>query len=251
MRGNKMKLLIVDNDHHIVEMLTGWLKTLGYEVRRAYTGEQAKTEWVEQRPDLVILDTGLKDIDALALCRDMRFIHDALVLAVADEKDIQDEVRCLESGADDYLRKPFYPSQLLARIRAISRRARSTLEQRPSSILTVGPIQVNSLHNEVKVHGKTSRLTPTESKLLHLLAVNANDVCTAGQIVTHVWGYNGDGDNSLIKAHIRHLRQKIEPDPGNPRYICTIPGVGYTLIYHPIEAVDTQGVPRVLRVVSM
>jgi DNA-binding response OmpR family regulator len=246
-----MKLLIVDSDHHIVEMLTGWLKTLGYEVRRAYTGAQAKIEWREQRPDLVILDTGLKDTDALALCRDMRFIHDALVLAVADEKDIQDEVRCLESGADDYLRKPFYPSQLLARIRAISRRARSTLEQRPSSILTVGPIRVDSLHNEVRVHGKTSRLTPTESKLLHLLAVNANDVCTAGQIVTHVWGYNGDGDNSLIKAHIRHLRQKIEPDPGNPRYICTIPGVGYTLIYHPIEEVDTQGVPRVLRVVSM
>ncbi len=246
-----MKLLIVDSDHHIVEMLTGWLKTLGYEVRRAYTGERAKTEWMEQRPDLVILDTGLKDIDALAMCRDMRIIHDALVLAVSDEKNIQDEVRCLESGADDYLRKPFYPSQLLARIRAISRRARSTLEQRPSSILTVGPIRVDALHNEVSVQGNTSRLTPTESKLLHLLAVNVNDVCTAGQIVTYVWGYNGDGDASRIKAHIRHLRQKVEPDPGHPRYICTIPGVGYTLMCHPTEEFDAREASRALRVVSI
>ncbi len=246
-----MKLLIVDSDHHIVEMLTGWLKTLGYEVRRAYTGERAKIEWMEQRPDLVILDTGLKDIDALAMCRDMRIIHDALVLAVADEKDIQDEVRCLESGADDYLRKPFYPSQLLARIRAISRRARSTLEQRPSSILTVGPIRVDALHNEVSVQGKTSRLTPTESKMLHFLAVNVNDVCTAGQIVTHVWGYNGDGDASLIKAHIRHLRQKVEPDPGHPRYICTVAGVGYTLMCHPTEEFDAREASRTLRVVSI
>lgn len=247
-----MKLLIVDSDHHIVEMLTGWLKTLGYEVRRAYTGEQAKIEWVEQCPDLVILDVGLKDIDVLAMCRNMRIIHDALVLAVADGKDIQDEIRCLESGADDYLCKPFYPSQLLARIRAVSRRARSTLKQQPSSILTVGPIRVDSLHNEVSIQGKTSRLTPTESKMLHFLAINANDVCTAGQIVTHVWGYNGDGDASLIKAHIRHLRQKIEPDPGSPRYICTVPGVGYTLMYHPPTEFESREVLHALRqVVSM
>src|SRR6059058_1763486 len=189
-----MKLLIVDPDRDLVEMLTSWLKTLGYEVYRAYTGERAKIEWEEQEPDLILLDTTLKDVYALSMCRDMRHKHDALVLVITDGKDVQDEVRCLESGADDYLRKPFYPSQLLARIRAVSRRARSTLERRPSSIITVGPICVDSLHNEVTMLGKTTRLTPTESKLLHLLAVNANDVCTADQIVTHVWGYHGDAD---------------------------------------------------------
>ena len=230
-----MKLLLVDGDRHLIEMLTGWLKTLGYEVRRAYTGRQAKSEWLEQRPDLVILDRALEDMDALAMCRDMRTKHDALVLIVTDEKGVQDEIDCLESGADDYLRKPFFPGQLLARIRAVSRRARATLEQRPSSIITVGPIRVDSLHNEVSIRGKTFRLTPTESKMLHLLAINANDVCTADRIVSAVWGYNGDGEVSLIKAHIRHLRQKIEPDPANPRYICTVPGVGYTLIRHLAE----------------
>src|SRR5438128_3454842 len=225
-----MKLLVIDSDRDLVEMLTSWLKTLGYDVYRAYTAERAKIEWIEQRPDIVLLDTALKDVDMLALCRELRTKHDALILVVTDGKDVQDEVRCLESGADDYLRKPFFPSQLLARIRAVSRRARSTLEQRPSSIITVGSIRVDSLHNEVSVHGKPSRLTPTEGKLLHFLATNANDVCVLNQIVTHVWGYDGDGDESLIKEHIRHLRQKIEPAPGKPRDIVTVPGVGYTMV---------------------
>ena len=224
-----MKLLIVDSDRDLVEMLTNWLKTLGYEVHRAYSGERAKAEWEEHKPDLVILDTALADVDALAMCRDMRQHHDALVMVVTDGKDVHDEVRCLESGADDYLRKPFYPSQFLARMRAVSRRGRSTLTQRPSSIITVGPLRVDALHNTVMVNGKTQRLTPTESKLLHLLAVNANNVCTADQIVSHIWGFGNEGDSCLIKAHIRHLRQKIEPDPGKPSYILTVPGVGYTL----------------------
>src|SRR5712691_1492757 len=172
-----MKLLIVDNDRDLVEMLTGWLKTLGYEVYRAYTDVNASRVWEEQQPDLIILDTRLKDMDGLTMCREMRSKHDALVLVVTDGKDVQDEVRCLESGADDYLRKPFFPLQLLARIRAVSRRARSTLDQRPSAIITVGPIRVDALHNEVTVHEKTSRLTLTEGKLLHFLATNANDVC--------------------------------------------------------------------------
>lgn len=245
-----MKLLIVDNDRDLVEMLTSWLKTLGYEVHRAYSGERAKIEWEEQKPDLVILDSALKDIDALAMCRDMRHIHDALILVITDGKDVQDEVKCLESGADDYLRKPFFPSQILARIRAVSRRGRSTLSQRPSSIVKVGPIQVDSLHNEVSVNGKTSRLTPTESKLLHLLAVNVNNVCTASQIVSHIWGFGNDGDSCLIKAHIRHLRQKVEPDPGNPRYILTVPGVGYTMIRATPDEQDTRELVRTLQVAS-
>ena len=225
-----MKLLVIDSDRDLVEMLTSWLKTLGYEVYRAYTAERAKIEWLEHQPDLVILDTALKDTDMLSFCRDLRMQHDALILVVTDGRDVQDEVHCLESGADDYLRKPFFPSQLLARIHAVSRRSRGSIESRPSSLVTVGPISIDSLHNEVTVHGKMSRLTPTESKMLHLLAVNANDVCTANQIVTHVWGYDGEGDSYLIKAHIRHLRQKIELNPSRPHYILTVPGVGYTLI---------------------
>jgi DNA-binding response OmpR family regulator len=248
-----MKLLVVDTDRDLVEMLTSWLKTLGYEVYRAYTGERAKLEWEEQEPDLVLIDTELKDVDALSMCRDMRHKHDALVLVITDGKDVHDEVRCLESGADDYLRKPFFPSQLLARIHALSRRGRSTLAQRPSSIITVGPIRVDSLHNDVSVNEKTTRLTPTESKLLHLLAVNANNVCTASQIVSHIWGFGNDGDTCLIKAHIRHLRQKIEPDPSKPHYILTVPGVGYTLIRHTSEEANfsKKELTRTLQAISV
>jgi len=248
-----VKLLIVDTDRDLVEMLTSWLKTLGYEVYRAYSGERAKIEWEEQEPDLVLLDTALKDVDALSMCRDMRHKHDALVLVITDGKDVQDEVHCLESGADDYLRKPFFPSQLLARMHALSRRGRSTLAQRPSSIIIVGPIRVDSLHNEVSINGKAARLTPTESKLLHLLAANANNVCTASQIVSHIWGFGNDGDTGLIKAHIRHIRQKIEPDPGKPHYILTVPGVGYTLIRHSSEEakVSAKELTRTLQAVSM
>ena len=253
-----MKLLLVDNDHYWIEMLTGWLKTMGYQVRRAYTIEQARVEWIEQQPDLVILDPMLKAGDALAMCRDLRIKHDALVLVVTEGKGAGDEVRCLEGGADDYLLKPCLPSQLLAqiiatiapiitatllkpclpsqllaRIHALSRRTRSTLKQRPSSILTTGPLCVDTLHNTVRVYGKTVSLTPTESKILYLLAINANQVCTADQIVTYVWGYHGNG--SLIKAHIRHLREKIEPAPSTPRFISTVLGVGYKLVSSPAE----------------
>jgi DNA-binding response OmpR family regulator len=248
-----MKLLIVDTDRDLVEMLTSWLKTLGFEVYRAYSGERAKLEWEEQEPDLVLMDTALKDVDGLTMCRDMRHKHDALVLVINEGREVQDEVRCLESGADDYLRKPFFPSQLLARIHALSRRGRSTLAQRPSSIINVGPIRVDSLHNEVSINGKSARLTPTESKLLHLLAVNANNVCTSGQIVSHIWGFGNDGDTCLIKAHIRHLRQKIEPDASKPHYILTVPGVGYTLIRHNSEEANfsAKELTRTLQAVSM
>ncbi len=224
-----MKLLIIDSDRHLVEMLTGWLKTFGYQVDRAYTAEQAEVKWREQQPELVIVESALKGVDALAMCRELQSAHDALVLVVTEGYGIADEVRCLEAGADDYLRKPFLPDQLLARIHAVTRRARSTVKVPPSSRITVGPMCVDPLHNEISLHGKTIRLTPLEGKLVNLLATNADNVCTTDQIVAHVWGFSG-GDNSLIKTHIYHLRQKIERDPDHPRYIHTVPGVGYKLI---------------------
>lgn len=245
-----MKLLVVDSDHDLVVMLTSWLKTLGHEVLRAYTGERAKILWLEQQPEIVILDAALKDVDSLAFCREMQRRHDTLLLITASKRDVVDEVRYLECGADDYIHKPFFPSLLLARIYAISRRSRSTVERRPPSTITVGPLSVDSMHSQVTIHGNIIHLTPTESKMLHLLANNANDVCTAEQIVLHVWGYEGDGDASLIKAHIRHIRQKIEPDPSRPRYITTVAGVGYSLVRRNVEEFETREASHSLRVVS-
>lgn len=224
-----MKILIIDPDRDLVEMLTSWLKTLGYEVSRAYTGERASLEWERQQPDLVVIDPLLRDRNGLELCRELRTSHDAMVLVMTESNDVHDEIHCLESGADDYLRKPFFPRQFLARLHAVQRRGRPTLPQRPSSRVTVGALRVDSLRHEVVVEGKTVRLTPKESKLLHLLAVNAGNVCPVEQIVAHLWGLGADGGSHLIKAHVRHVRQKIEQDASHPVHLRTVPGVGYML----------------------
>jgi len=248
-----MKVLLIDSDRDWVDMLTGCLKAHGYDVSRAYTREQAKGAWMEHRPDLVLMDPVLKGSDMLPLYRELRLQHDALMLVMAGKRDVQEEIRCLEAGVDDYLQKPFFPAQLFAHLHAISRRIRSTVELRPAAVITVGPLCLDSRCHEVMVSGKTMRLTPIESKLLYLLAVNANTVCTTDQMVTYVWGYSGEGDASVIKTHIRHLRQKIEPEPSHPRYIVTVPRVGYTLSHPIAEVLDVpafQEGTRPLRVVS-
>jgi len=114
-----------------------------------------------------------------------------------------------------------------SRICALSRRVRSTLVRNPLTIIEVGPLRIDTVRHEVTHDNITIRLTPTESHLLHLLAVNANDICTLDQIVTHVWGFGEAGDKYLVKAHIRHLREKIEPVPSKPRFIISSPGIGY------------------------
>jgi DNA-binding response OmpR family regulator len=234
-----MKLLLVDNDHHMVEMLAGWLKSLGYEIYCTFTGEQTRIKWIEHQPDLVIVDSSFEGTDVLALCRDLQSKHDALILVISQEQNFHDEVRCLESGADDYLRKPFFPTQLLARIHALSRRTHAAVPKH-SSLIKIGPLSINSAHNEVSVHGKTVRLTPTQGKLLRLLATNVDNVCTLEQIVLYVWGFSDVGDTSLIKSHIYHLRKKIEQDPNNPRYILTVPGLGYMLTRRAAEEQKTS-----------
>ncbi len=224
-----MKTLVVDSDRDMVEMVTSLLKTYGYEVHRAYDGEHARAAWLMHEPDLVILDSQVSEINPAVMFHDLQARHDALVLVLAERADAQTQVRYLDAGADAFLPKPFLPGQLMAHIRAMSRRLRSTLRARPLSLVQVGPLRVDTQRNQVQVRGKTVHLTPIESKLLHLLALNAREVCTAGQIVEHVWGYGEAGDSDLIKAHIRHLRQKIEADPSTPRYILNVPGVGYSL----------------------
>lgn len=224
-----MKLLVVDSDRDMVEMLTNWLRTRGYEVHHAFTSERARQLWLEQRPDVVIIDPNNNSNDPLAMCRELRDAHDALVLVFTKTKDEDAESACLENGADSFLAKPFLPRQLLAHLRALSRRVRSTLVRNPSTIIEVGPLRVDTVRHEVTRNNITARLTPTESRLLHLLAVNANDICTLDQIVTHVWGFGEAGDKYLVKAHIRHLREKIEPVPSKPQFIISSPGIGYML----------------------
>jgi DNA-binding response OmpR family regulator len=242
-----MKLLLIDTDRDLIEMLSSWLRTVGHEVYRAYTLEHARLVWREKEPDLVIMEMTIEGDNGLEMCNAMRAVHEAQVLALTEAITSQDEIRCLELGADDYLRKPFLPAQLLAHIRALSRRGRSSQQAPTSSTLTVGSIHIDAVSSQVSVNGRTSYLTPIENKLLRFLAMNANNVCTGDQIVSHIWGFSNYGDIRLIKAHMQHLRQKIERDPANPVYLLTVRGVGYSLVHRSIDESNTREVTRALR----
>jgi DNA-binding response OmpR family regulator len=138
--------------------------------------------------------------------------HDALVIVVSEGNDVHHEVGCLECGADDSLRQPCFPAQLVARMRAGSPRGRSTLPQPPSSLI----IPVDALHQEVRVSGQTVRLTPIESHRRQALAAKTNAVCRSEHLVSRIWGWNTAGESRLTTALICHLRRKVERDPGNP-----------------------------------
>ncbi len=223
-----MKIMVADDDRDMVDILSYWLKGHGYEVVRAFDGEQAIKRWRETLPDLVILDVEMPKIDGFEVCRQMRSETNSMVLILTAHDQEEDEIRGLELGADDYLRKPFSPRQLLARIKAILRRSSSVRGSANASTISVGPFSLDAMRHEVVRDGVKVRLTPTESRLLHLLMTHAGQVLTIDMIIERVWGYDEPGDSGLVKTHIRHLRQKIEPDSNNPRYITTVPGVGYT-----------------------
>ena len=225
-----MRILVADDDRDMVDLLTYWLKGYGHDIVRAFDGEQAIAKWREGQPDLVILDVEMPKYDGFEVCRRMSGESTALVLFLTCHDREADEVRALDLGGDDYLRKPFSPRQLLARIRALSRRATASSTVQVNSVVSVGPIRLDSMRHEVTRSGVKVRLTPTESRLLHLLLTHNGQVLTTEVIVERVWGYDDVSDTSLVKTHIRHLRQKVEPNPNAPQFILTVPGVGYTFL---------------------
>jgi DNA-binding response OmpR family regulator len=225
-----MRILVADDDRDMVDLLTFWLKGHGYDIVRAFDGEQAIAKWRETKPDMVILDVEMPRVDGFEVCRRMTGESTALVLMLTCRDKEQDEVHGLELGADDFLTKPFSPRQLLARIRALARRAAAAPTVRGNTNVAVGPINLDPMRHEASRNGSTVRLTPIESRLLHLLLTHSGQVLTTDLIVERVWGYDDAGDTGLVKTHIRHLRQKVEPEPNNPQYIVTVPGVGYTFM---------------------
>jgi len=206
-----VKIMVADDDRDMVDMLSYWLKGHGYDVVRAFDGEQAIKRWRETLPDLVILDIQMPKLDGFEVCRQMRTETNSMVLILT---------------AHD--REPFSPRQLLARIKAVMRRSSNTRGTNGSSSISVGPITLDAMRHEVVRDGVKVRLTPTESRLLHLLITHTGQVLTTDMIIERVWGYDEVGDSGLVKTHIRHLRQKVEPDPNTPQFIMTVPGVGYT-----------------------
>src|SRR5438309_6389155 len=161
--------MVADDDRDMVDMLSYWLKGHGYDVVRAFDGEQAIKRWRETLPDLVILDVQMPKLDGFEVCRQMRSETNSMVLILTAQDRVEDEIRGLEMGADDYLRKPFSPRRLLAHITAVMRRYAYSCENGVSTLMTVGPITLDPLRDEVLRDERKVKLTPTESRLLHLL----------------------------------------------------------------------------------
>ncbi len=222
----KKKILLVDDEKTLVKTLTYNLEKDGYQVISAYDGEEALNKVESDNPDLIILDLMLPGVDGFEVCRRVRKSMDLPIIMLTAKGDDIDKILGLELGADDYLTKPFNPRELLARVKAILRRS----EPQGSSlknILKIQDLQVDLYQHKVRVKGEEIDLTSKEFALLNLMASNPGRVYSREQLLEQIWGYNYYGDARTVDVHIRHLREKIESDPSNPRYVLTVWGTGY------------------------
>ncbi|MGL4173750.1 MAG: MtrAB system response regulator MtrA [Actinomycetota bacterium] len=219
----KGRILVVDDDMALAEMLGIVLTSEGLEPMHCPDGEGALAMFREGRPDLVLLDVMLPGLDGIEVCRKIRAESGVPIVMLTARSDTVDVVVGLESGADDYIVKPFKPKELVARIRA---RLRSGTE-RGSERLTVGDVVLDIAGHSVTRGGQLISLTPLEFDLLSALARSPRQVFTREVLLQEVWGYRHAGDTRLVNVHVQRLRAKVELDPENPRVVVTVRGIGY------------------------
>ena len=221
-----MKILIVDDDRELRELVGFVLRRAGYPVVEAGDGPEAMRQHAVERPDLVILDVNLPGFDGFEVCRRIRLDSDTPVMMLTVRGEEADQVRGLDLGADDYLAKPFSPSTLLARVRALLRRRGS---ERPAPV-GAGAIALDPDLQTVTIDGAAPvRLTNLEFKLLQLMVATPNRTVPPERLLRHVWGHRSNDDRQLLKQLVHRVRQKIESDPADPRFLKTVSGVGYRL----------------------
>ena len=221
-----MKILVVDDDLELLGLISFALRQAGYLVVQAADGEEALAVFRHEQPDLVILDINLPKRNGLEVCRQIRSEATTPIMLLTVRSSEEDQVTGLDQGADDYLTKPFSPRTLLARVRALLRRAGA---ERPASQAS-GDLQIDTEQQTVSVCGGAPiHLTSLEFRLLQYLLANAGHTIPAERLTTHVWGYRGVGDRQLLKQLVHRLRQKIEHNPANPHYLVTMSGIGYVL----------------------
>jgi DNA-binding response OmpR family regulator len=223
--GNEL-VLVVDDEKTLVKALTFNLEKEGFRVEQAYDGEEALQKVFALKPDIVVLDLMLPQVDGFEVCRRIRKKTDVPIIMLTARSEDIDKVLGLELGADDYLTKPFNSRELVARIKAILRRSLFREEETKKNI-QIGNLQVDLLQHRVRLSGKDIGLTSKEFALLSFLVANAGNVYSREQLLEQVWGYDYYGDVRTVDVHIRHLREKLEQDPGNPNLILTVWGTGY------------------------
>jgi len=221
-----VKILVVDDDLELSSLIGYALRQAGYMVVEAGDGVAALAAFERESPALVILDVNLPRLSGLEVCRKIRAASRVPVMMLTVRSAEEDQVHALDLGADDYLTKPFSPRTLLARVRALLRRAG---EEKPLP-LAAGDFSLDLELQSVSVRGaEPVRLTRLELRLLQILLANAGHTLPAERLLAHVWGSRGSGDRQLLKQLVHRLRQKIETDAAEPRYLVTVSGVGYVL----------------------
>ena len=222
-----MKALIVDDDRVLADVVAFALRREGFQVIQAFDGLTALQRWAEDKPDLIVLDVNLPKVDGFTVCQRIRKESDTPIILLTVRSEDDDIVYGLDLGADDYIAKPFSPRQLVARAHAVLRR---TGQNSVYSPIQAGDLSLASTQREVRIgDGDPVSLTSLEGRLLHYLMINAGQVMTIDAIIDHVWGPQG-GDRDMLRQLVRRLRSKIELDPAQPKYIRTVPGLGYGLL---------------------
>lgn len=217
------RILVVDDDVALSEMIAIMLRGEGFEPHQAMDGHQALQLMGDVNPDLILLDVMLPGMDGVDVCAAIRRSSGVPVIMLTAKNDTADVVRGLESGADDYVVKPFSPKELVARIRT---RLRPTQET-PTSTITIGDVVIDVPGHEVRRGEERINLTPLEFQLLLTLALKPHQVFTREMLLEQVWGYHYKADTRLVNVHVQRLRAKVERDPDQPLIVETVRGVGY------------------------
>jgi two-component system alkaline phosphatase synthesis response regulator PhoP len=221
------KILVVDDEEHILELVELYLGKEGYKVVSAQDGDAAVERFALEKPDLLVLDIMLPGKDGLDVLREIRKTSRVPVIMLTARESEVDKVVGLELGADDYLTKPFSPRELVARVKAVLRRAGPHADE-PELVITRGGLTIDSGRRAVEVEGAGPvELTAKEFDLLYVMAANPGIVLTRERLMEKVWGYEYIGDTRTVDVYIRHLREKLADDADNPRFIETVRGVGY------------------------
>jgi DNA-binding response OmpR family regulator len=222
------RVLVVDDEPVVREVLTRYLERDGFEVETAADGEHAIARFDAATPDLVLLDLMLPGLDGFEVFRAIRSRWQSPVIMLTARGDVTDRIVGLEVGADDYVSKPFSPSEVTARVRAVIRRVgRASVHEQPAPTLRFEDLEIEPRTREVAVKGERVSLTPKEFELLRFLASNPRLVFSRYQLLDELWDVAFDGDPSTVTVHVRRLREKIETEPSNPRHLLTVWGAGY------------------------
>ncbi len=219
------RILVVDDEPKIVKLARDYLERSGYVVLTAGDGRTALSIARSEKPDLVVLDLNLPELDGLDVCRSLRRESDVPIIMLTARIDETDRLIGLELGADDYITKPFSPRELVARVRAVLRRVRGGLV--PTEFIQVGDIEIDLNGHRASRAGETLQLTRIEFNLLAILAQHAGQTMSREQLLDRLHGFAQDSYERSIDAHVKNLRRKLEPDASNPIYILTVYGIGY------------------------